>query len=80
MKILNLESGLGGNSNRWDDTVHEIINVELDPKIAEVLAFRKPNQIVIVGDAAKYLLQNYMNFDFVWSSPPCQDHSKMVKL
>jgi len=79
MRILNLESGLGGNINLIDDNEHEIVNVELDPRISEVLAFRKPNQKHIVGDSSEYLLKHYKEFDFTWSSPPCQTHSKMNK-
>ena len=78
MRILNLESGLLGNSNLWDDSKHEIVNVELEPKIYEVSKNRKPNQIHILGDSSEYLLKHYKDFDFIWSSPPCQKHSKMV--
>lgn len=79
MKILNLYAGLGGNSNLWDDKEHEITNIELDIKIAEVLKERKPNQEVIITDAHEYLINNHQRYDFVWSSPPCQTHSKMNK-
>lgn len=79
MKILNLYSGLGGNSNLWDDTEHEIVNVELDERISKVLQERKPKQAHIIADAHKFLLENYQLFDFIWSSPPCQTHSKMNK-
>lgn len=79
MKILNLHAGLGGNSNLWDDNIHEIVNVELDHKIADILKDRKPNQQVIIADAMQYLLDNFNDFDFIWASPPCQKHSKMVK-
>lgn len=79
MKILNLYAGLGGNSNLWDDNLHEIVNIELEPKIAEVLRNRKPNQHVIIADAHQYLLDHYCEYDFIWSSPPCQRNSKMNK-
>ncbi len=78
MKILILYAGLGGESNLWPDE-HEITHIELDPTIAEVLATRKPNRKVIVADAHQYLLDHYSEYDFIWSSPPCQRHSKMNK-
>ena len=79
MRYLNLESGLGGNVNLIDDSEHEIVNIELDPKIYEVHKFRKPNQTHILGDSSEYLIKNYKSFDFIWTSPPCQTHSKMNK-
>lgn len=79
MKILNLYSGLGGNSNLWDDSEHEIVNVELDQRISDVLKERKPNQAHLVRDAHQFLIENYNLFDFIWSSPPCQTHTKMNK-
>lgn len=74
MKILNLYAGIGGNRKLWGDE-HEITAVEYDPKIAEVYKSFFPNDTVVVGDAHKYLEEHYAEFDFIWSSPPCQSHS-----
>lgn len=76
MKKLNLYAGLAGNANLWDDNT---ANVEINEKIATNLALRKPNQQVVVADAHQYLLDHCDKFDFVWSSPPCQSHTKMMK-
>ena len=34
-----------------------------------------PNDEVLVCDAHKFLEENYGDFDFIWSSPPCPTHS-----
>ena len=77
MKILNLYCGIGGNRRLWGDK-HEITAVEFDEKIAEKYQELYPNDKVIVADAHEYLLKHYTEFEdgFVWSSPPCQTHSK----
>ena len=75
MKILNLYSGIGGNRKDWG-SAHNITAVEYDPAIAEVYKSHFPNDNIIVGDAHKYLLKNYQNFDFIWASPPCPSHSR----
>ncbi len=74
MKILNLYCGIGGNRKLWGDE-HEIIAVEDDPFIAQVYKTFFPNDKVIMQDAHNYLLNFYKDFDFIWSSPPCQTHS-----
>lgn len=74
MRILNLYAGLGGNRKLWGDE-HEVTAVEIDPHIARVYKKLFPNDKVIVGDAHEFLLKNYMNYDFIWSSPPCPTHS-----
>lgn len=76
MKILNLYAGIGGNRHLWGDE-HEITAVEYDETIAAEYKRRFPNDTVIVCDAHRYLEDNYMNFDFIWSSPPCPTHSKL---
>lgn len=74
MKILNLYCGIGGNRKLWGNE-HEVTAVELDPKIAAVYQDLFPNDKVIVGDAHEYLKEHYSEFDFIWTSPPCQTHS-----
>ena len=76
MKILNLYACLGGNRYKWGDE-HEITAVELDEELAKLYQERFPNDTVIVADAHQYLLDNYKEFDFIWTSPPCPTHSKL---
>jgi DNA (cytosine-5)-methyltransferase 1 len=77
MKILNLYAGLGGNRKLWKDC--QVTAVEYDPKIAEVYQELNPSDKVIVCDAHDYLLNHFQEFDFIWSSPPCQSHSKFIR-
>ena len=76
MKILNLYSGIGGNRKLWGNT-HEITSVELNEEIAMIYKDYFPDDKIIIGDAHDFLLKNYMNYDFIWSSPPCPTHSRM---
>jgi DNA (cytosine-5)-methyltransferase 1 len=75
MKILNLYAGVGGNRMLWGNQ-HEITAVELNKSVADCYKSLYPNDTVIVADAHKYLLDHYKEFDFIWSSPPCQTHSR----
>lgn len=74
MKILNLYAGIGGNRKLWGNE-HEITAVEFDEKRAATYQERFHNDTVVVADAHQYLLDHYKEFDFIWSSPPCQSHS-----
>jgi len=74
MKILNLYSGLGGNRKLWGDH-HKITAVEHDPIIAAIYQDQYPQDEVIVTNAHRYLLENYKDYDLIWSSPPCLTHS-----
>ena len=73
MKVLNLYAGIGGNRKNWDDV--SVTAVELNPALAALYAQNFPEDKVIVSDAHQYLLDHYKEFDFIWSSPPCQSHS-----
>lgn len=73
MKILNLYSGIGGNRKLWKDC--EVVAVDNNKQIAEIYKDFFPNDKIIIGDAHQYLLDHYKEFDFIWSSPPCQSHS-----
>jgi len=76
-KVLNLYAGLSGNRMEWDNV--EVTAVEQNPKIAGVYRQLHPNDTVIVGDAHAWLLENYWRYDFIWSSRPCQTHTRMMK-
>ena len=75
MKILNLYAGIGGNRKQWGDK-HEITAVEINSEIADIYKSQFPNDNIIVTDAHQYLIDNYKNYDFIWSSPPCPSHSR----
>ena len=82
MKILNLYACLGGNRYKWDEVAKqagieiEVVAIEYDEELAKLYKERFPNDIVYITDAHQYLLDNFKNFDFVWSSPPCPSHSR----
>lgn len=83
-KVLNLYACLGGNRYKWDEVAQEagidleVTAVELDEELAKLYQERFPNDIVVVADAHQHLLDHYKEFDFIWSSPPCPTHSKLV--
>lgn len=74
MKVLTLYAGLGGNRKLWEGV--EVTAVELREDIAAEYRRLYPGDEIVVGDAHEYLAQNFSRFDFIWSSPPCQSHSK----
>jgi len=76
-KVLNLYAGIGGNRKHWKNC--EVTAVEYTQVIADVYQELNPKDTVIVGDAHQYLLDHYEEFDFIWSSPPCQSHSKLAR-
>lgn len=75
MKVLNLYAGIGGNRKNWDNSI-QVTAVENNRAVAD--AYRKlfPQDTVIVCDAHQFLIDNYSDYDVIWSSPPCPTHSK----
>jgi len=74
VKVLNLYAGIGGNRKLWKNV--EVTAVEIKSEIAKIYQEFFPDDIVVIGDAHKYLLQHYKGgWDFIWSSPPCPSHS-----
>ena len=73
IKVLNLYAGIGGNRKLWKNI--QVVAVEINPEIVKIYQDFFPNDEVILGDAHQYLLEHYNEFDFIWSSPPCQSHS-----
>ena len=77
IKVLNLYAGIGGNRKLWKGV--EVTAIEINPEIAKIYQDFFPNDKVIITDAHQYLLEHYKEFDFIWSSPPCQTHSSFRK-
>ena len=78
MEVLNCYAGIGGNRKLWGGVENlNITAVEIDPNIAEIYKELYPNDTVIIGDAHKYLRENFRKFDFIWASPPCPTHSNL---
>jgi len=73
MKILNLYPGIGGNRKLWKG--HKITAVEYKQEIADIYHDFFPDDKIVIADAHQYLLDHHKEFDFIWSSPPCQSHS-----
>lgn len=78
MRILNLYAGIGGNRKKWPDGVL-VDAVERDEKIAAIYQEQFPDDVVYTSDAHDFLLKDFDNYDFIWSSPPCQSHSRMIR-
>lgn len=77
-RVLNLYSGIGGNRKLWEGV--DVTAVEINESIADYYAEQFPDDKVVVGDAHEYLKNHYDEFDFIWSSVPCQTHSHVSRM
>ena len=78
MKLLNLYAGeLGGDRKKFKDV--EVTAVENNEDILNIYSNLFPSDGTWLGDAHLFLKENYKEYDFIWSSPPCQSHSRMMK-
>lgn len=77
LKVLNLYAGIGGNRKLWENV--EVTAIELNESIAEIYKDFFPNDKVIIADAHQYLLEHFKEYDFIWSSPPCQTHTQLMR-
>ena len=75
MKVLNLYAGIGGNRKLWENV--EVTAVENVDYIADAYEQMFPQDKVIREDAHQYLLDHFMEYDYIWSSPPCPTHSRL---
>ena len=76
-RVLNLYAGIGGNRKLWTDV--DVTAVEIDEDVAAEYQRQYPEDDVVVADAHEFLKDHYDDgWDFIWSSPPCQSHSKMT--
>lgn len=76
IKILNLDAGLGGNCRLWDRSQYNITSVEIREDLCEYYSCTYPNDTIICADAHQYLLDHYMEYDFIWCSPECPTHGQ----
>jgi len=75
IKVLNLYAGIGGNRKLWKNV--DVTTVENNKEIADIYKDFFPEDEVIIADAHQFLLEHFKEFDFIWSSPPCQTHSQI---
>jgi len=73
IKVLNLYCGIGGNRKLWENV--EVTAIENNAEIAKIYSDFFPKDNVIIADAHSFLEEHFSEYDFIWSSPPCQSHA-----
>jgi DNA (cytosine-5)-methyltransferase 1 len=71
-RVLDMGCGVGGTSHGYWLAGCDVTGVDIAPQPRFPFTF-------IQADAAKFLLENYREFDAVTGSPPCQKWSRMSK-
>ncbi|MCE4607314.1 MAG: DNA cytosine methyltransferase [Desulfurococcales archaeon] len=83
IKILDLFAGMGGVAKGIQGYLdklgldYEYIAVDIDPIVLKLHKEFNPKSIVIRRDAYSFTVDELMQYDFIWASPPCQSHSKL---
>ena len=91
IRILNLYAGIGGNAKNWHAIAKkynqeiEITHVEINEELCHELSILFPDDYILRLDAHDYLewlveTEVINSFDIIWSSPPCQTHSRMNRI
>ena len=76
INVLNLYAGIGGNRYLWRNC--NVTAVEINEDVAAIYKQYNPNDEIIITDAHDYLIHtDLQQYDFIWSSPPCQTHTRM---
>jgi DNA (cytosine-5)-methyltransferase 1 len=73
LRILDLFCGAGGAGMGYHRAGFEVVGVDIEPQPNYPFEF-------IQGDALKFLMENWREFDRYHASPPCQAHTNAQRI